>query len=360
MPVADKATQRAGDNSQQVIIDKFYAGITEERATEIADARARLAVEQYSAEAAPIAHERITRFDQKLVNKLSEAQLLNAFSDPAFLSLVQRAQINAASSERESDYDLLSRLLTERAKEGDRYVAASVQKAVEIVHSVDGAALVGLTVAWMTMVTRPNPPVVALGLAALENTYSSFRLDDLPTGSAWLDHLDTLGAVRLSPLGSFPKYSAFLTSNLPGYISAGFTAEQGATLNTQTADHFPGASFEFLKHEFNPELLRLPFANSHDMSEALKKNEQLTDEQREGILTIAKEHGSLENADEQYRPAFEEAIDAHTNLRRLRAWWDVIPAGFEITSCGRALAYVAAKQHHPLSHLAPFDQYLRT
>jgi hypothetical protein len=113
-------------------------------------------------------------FDRKLVRDLAQDELLNAFADPAFLGLVQRAQINAASTERESDYDLLSKLVTQRAKDKDRYVAATVQKAVEIIHLTDEAALIGLTVMWMAFVSRPLAGALELGLTALDDTFAEF------------------------------------------------------------------------------------------------------------------------------------------------------------------------------------------
>lgn len=357
--MADRTNQRAGDNSQQMIIENYHAGITEERVIAIVDERARLVVEQHTAEAAPIAHERIQMFDRKLVRDLAQDELLNAFADPAFLGLVQRAQINAASTERESDYDLLSKLVTQRAKDKDRYVAATVQKAVEIIHLTDEAALIGLTVTWMAFVSRPLAGALELGLTALDDTFAEFPLDDLPTGQQWLNHLDTLDAVRLSQLGPLTKYSTYLSSRLPGYLSKGFTREQGSAINAQVAEIRPNWHFELLQHEFNPDLLRLNHANSIDIDEILEKDESLGEEQRASLVRIAKADGHIDEIDETYRPAFEAAIDSHSNLRKLRAWWDQIPVGFDIASCGHALAYVAAQQYHPLGHLQPFDEFLR-
>lgn len=356
--MADKTSQRAGDNSQQMIIEHYHAGITEERAREIADERSRLAVEQYAAEAGPIAHERIRRFDAKLIGEMSAEDLLNAFADPAFLTIVQRAQINAASTDRESDYDLLSRLMTERAKNGvNRYVSASVNKAVDIIHMIDESALLGLTMAWLVTTTRPMTGPVTHGLQALEGLYSAFPVDDLPQGRRWLDHLDTLGTVRLSNLGTLNSYSSMLTSKMPGYLSPGLSTDEASALLEKIADVTSDLRLELLAHEFNHSLRRLNFGSTTDLRTALQNSGRLDEDQIEKVVSLAIKDGRLEQTDAQYMPAFEEAIDAYSTLEKVRAWWDSIPAGFDVTACGRTISYVSAKTYHPLDFLEPFETY---
>lgn len=128
--------QSAGENAQQIqVAGDFIFGDTEQRAAEIAADVAREVVAQYTIEASDIASARVSAFDARLVTHMESLELLEAFRDPAFQMLLRKAQIGAASTDREEDYDLLARLLSERAQQQERRHKASIARAVEVVAS---------------------------------------------------------------------------------------------------------------------------------------------------------------------------------------------------------------------------------
>ena len=68
--------------------------------------------------------------------------MIESFSDPAFQRLLVKAEQEAAASEREADYDLLTELLVYHVQKGDnRKNRAGVLKATEIVDLIDNTAL---------------------------------------------------------------------------------------------------------------------------------------------------------------------------------------------------------------------------
>jgi len=69
-----------------------------------------------------------------------------AFCDPSFQFLLVEAQKTAASTDRTTDYDILSELLAFRARRlDDRNVRIGVKHAVKIIEDISNEALLGLT-----------------------------------------------------------------------------------------------------------------------------------------------------------------------------------------------------------------------
>lgn len=139
--------QKAGSGSNQVQVAGdlvIVQGVTEERALQIARDAARDIISEYSAESHQVADERISKFDQAMVRNLSQSDLLGALGDPALQVTLRKAQIGAASTEREADYEILAALIDDRAKRSsDRPVRAGINRAVEVVDQLDDAALGG-------------------------------------------------------------------------------------------------------------------------------------------------------------------------------------------------------------------------
>ncbi|GAB3919978.1 hypothetical protein GCM10027613_25260 [Microlunatus endophyticus] len=101
IPPRNKQSQSAGDNSTQIVVQgDYYAGITEERAREIARGLIRDALESFTVEARAEAERRIAAFDERLINLLAEQESLHAFREPSVQLLVAKAQKSAAGTER--------------------------------------------------------------------------------------------------------------------------------------------------------------------------------------------------------------------------------------------------------------------
>ena len=116
--ITRKQRQEGGAGSQQIQVagDLIQVnGVTEERAVEIAREQSRIAIQEFTADAADEASVRINKFDEKIVDDLSARDLLDTLADPGFQILLRKAQLQAASTPDEVDYELLSKLLSERA-----------------------------------------------------------------------------------------------------------------------------------------------------------------------------------------------------------------------------------------------------
>lgn len=219
----DKQTQRAGSGSQLVqIAGDFVQGVTLDQALEVADLTARKVIAQEFAKADDLAMRRMEELNSRVLKQLDDVKRLAAFADPAFQVSLRRAQIGAACTDKDADYDMLAQLLTDRATRGDeRKVRAGLDLAIGIVDQIDEDALVGLTVFQAATQFRPISGTVRASLATLDKLYGQLLMSELPEGTDWLDHLDVLGAVRVSQLGGLKPYEEFFPSFLPGLVAPG-------------------------------------------------------------------------------------------------------------------------------------------
>ena len=127
---------------------------------------------------------------------------------------------------KKADYDLLTELLVCHVEKGDsRKNYVGINKAVEIVGQIDNDALCGLTVAHVLERFAPITGDVTHGLEVLEEVYRKLVYQELPKGEDWLDHLDTLGAIRMSSMGGFKKFIDYYPKVLNGYACIGIKKE---------------------------------------------------------------------------------------------------------------------------------------
>jgi len=120
----NKQTQQAGEGSQQIqatnvtIINN--SGPTEEQVKKIVNDLIPVAIKEYTEEARETANERIAKLENCILPRISQVDgMIESFSDPAFQRLVVKAEQEAAASEREADYDLLTELLVYHVQKGD-------------------------------------------------------------------------------------------------------------------------------------------------------------------------------------------------------------------------------------------------
>lgn len=315
-------TQKAGSGSQQLqVFGNYYAGVTEERAAEIARHQAKDVIDTYySSDAAPVAGKRIEDFGVTLIEHLVEEKVLDALGDPGFQISLRKAQMSAASTEEEGDYETLARLLGERAKRNIRPIRASIDRAIETVDSLDESALQGLAMAWAVGGFRPASGFILDGLNYLEDMWSTLPHDNLPAGRAWLDHLDMLGLARYTTGGfKLRPLNDLLKSQVPGYFSVGLTQEEADTLNEAAGEIRQGLSFTVVAHELKPQVLRLPFCGAHILEMQL---EPFPDEERQSLIRLAREQGRLEQIDESVAAAINEEISKRPSMALVQRWYD--------------------------------------
>lgn len=356
-----RQNQEGGDNStnlqaQQITLN---VGIDEKRAREICQEITSQLRRDYSQEAFNIANARVAELENRLMPKIMQVEGgLQAFADPGFQLLLVEAQKTAASTERVADYDLLSELLIHRFRKGENRMARSgISLAVEIVDKVSDDALLGLTVAHAVNSFTPVSGDIHQGLDALDDLFGKIISDELPSGQAWIDHLDILKAVRLNQFGGLKKIEQYYPERLPGYVDVGIkknSEDHGRAIEILTSYNIPTSIL--VEHFLNAAFLRLCICtkNSIDMlSITTSENHEgrlvciqqaLSEEQKRAIDSVYDLYSRDEEEKRNNISSFMIQWDKRLNLRVLKEWWDVIPSAFTITSVGKALAHSNAQR----------------
>ena len=176
----------------------------------------------YVLEAHETARDRIEEFSSVLIPKLVREQMLDCLRNPSVQILLLDAEKSATSSGRKNYYELLSELLIHRVKKGDdRNTIAGVNHAIKIVDEILDEALQGLTVAHVIKTFIPVCDKIEDGIEILNGIFSKIVYDDLPMGIEWLEHLDSLKAVRVNNFGRLKKLEQFYPEHLSGYTDVG-------------------------------------------------------------------------------------------------------------------------------------------
>lgn len=356
---SDLQEQHAGDNSTQIIVKgDFYAGITESQARDICKAECAIALQNWSMQAGMIAEQRIKKLEDKVMPKMLEHdEKLTIFGDPSFQLLLRKAQISAASTEREEDYDILADLLLHRAEQNDnRERRLGISKAIEIVDQIDEKALIGLSMVFAILKFYPTSNDLETGLSTLNKLYAKILNDkNLPSGESWLEHLDILSAIRLGTKGvnKFKKMNDLMPQILNSYFQCGLMDDS--------------EELENIKKDF--EKLNIP--TSCFKPHPLKQNYTILDISRDvDSLTITHSKGGIIIGYTPFNQSQKEAIqkainimkktnikddemlsalwkkwDSFETLKIVHQWWNNLPIHFTITPIGNALsnAYIHGK-----------------
>ena len=174
----NKQNQVAGDNSTQIqastINNNYYtiAGVSEEKAREICRHEFQVAMQNWAEQATTIAEQRVSKLEDKILSKMqSYDKELKMFSEPAFQILLRKAQISAASTDKDADYEMLSYLLLHRVHHNNnRESNLGITKAIEIVDQIDEQALVALTIVHVISVLIPITDNIDVALSKLDQT----------------------------------------------------------------------------------------------------------------------------------------------------------------------------------------------
>lgn len=350
---SNKQVQKAGENSKQVQVETLIVnqGISEERVRTIFSEMVPHALEIYTNEAYAIANQRIDRLEEKVMPRINDVEgLLSAFADPTFQILLRKAQQAAASSERENDYDLLSELLVCHVQKGnDRKNRAGISRAIEIIDQIDNDALCALTVAHAVCAYRPATGYCLEGLQALDSLFSKLMYQELPTGSSWLDHLDILGSVRLSSIGSMKKFADYFPSALDGYVCIGIKVASGEYKQAVELLNNAQINSNFLiPNECLDGYVRLAITTASGIDDLGfnigTARVPLNSNQKDNLMQILKLYSTDTALQKAAVTKFMELWDSFEALHTLRLWWENIPNAFHITQVGKILAHINAKR----------------
>lgn len=356
-----KQKQIAGNYSTQVqagvVNVTNIVGIDEARARGICQEEYSIVKKEMTTEAIAIAEERVRALEDRLMPKMvSFDESLKSFADPSFLLTLRKAQISAASSEREQDYDLLSELLVNRvAEDSDRGRRLGIVKAIEVVDQIDCDALIGLSMFYAVTKFLPISMCLSEGLVVLNRLYGMLLSErKLPEGISWMEHLDLLSAIRIkdSNLNHFKKMEEYIPDRLKQYFSKGILAESEefeklkekfsrVSLNTNCfCPHPLRPGYMFLALPDDLERIRVDMRRG-----ALIIHAPLSEEQRDVLREAKALAGENGSGDPELRKQFWEWWSAYDNLRYVREWWNSLSWSFEITPVGVALsnAYIRGK-----------------
>ncbi|KRF27247.1 hypothetical protein ASG91_12255 [Phycicoccus sp. Soil802] len=278
-------------------------------------------------------------------------------ADPAFQVALRKAQIGAASTERDNDYDILAALIEDRAKRADdRPVRAGINRAIEIVDQMDSQALRGLTVYAAAAQYSPLNGDVDEGLGAMDRMLEQLSEGlELPSGRAWIEHLDVLGAVRQDSIQSFKKLADYWTEKTPGYLSVGLPAgaEEGTAAIAELRD-VHRISVAPVPHTFKPGYERLPFTGSNGFR-SLLVGAGKSDAEAEAAAAVASSAYKLDERDDSLVPAYRERLCTLPTLNQIAGWWDEFAVFFSVTPVGSVVARANSKRLDKAGFLPPIE-----
>lgn len=346
--MADKQSQKAGDNSQLVQAQVVYVGIDEKRVREILDETLPIALQNFTDDANKTASQRSGKFGKKLIQRMVEENALTAFSDPAFQLLLIEAQKRAASTEREPDYDLLSEMMVHRFKKGsNRIVRAGISRAVEIVDQISDEALLGITVFHSLTYFVPTVGNLEQGLDILDDLFGKVIYSELPKNTDWLDHLDILDAVRISPIGSMKLLEDYWYEQFDGYLKNGI--EENSEKHNEAKDILKAAKLGencLVKNNYDEKYVKVEVLNKENINKLFVidnfgQRRKITDNETKALKKIY----DLYDGKKMPKKDFIDEIEKHPNLKTLRKWWNSLSKqSIQITSVGKVLAHSNAQR----------------
>lgn len=279
-----------------------------------------------------VATKRLKNFEDNWIPRITSLENAREhLEDPKYQFMIRDADVTAIKSSRNEDLQMLTELLVCHIDKGnDLKVDAGIHRAIKIVHEVDNDALCALTVITALLRTIPVAGDILEGLKALDNLYKELLYLDLPSGEAWIEHLEVLGAIRTCN-GNFLKLKDILIKYMDGYVCAGI---KGDTEDYQKAIDIlvqNGESSNALVENINlPGYYRL---NAVQLSEVR--------ESQQSIVSLYNHDAALLNT---VKDQFMNNWDRFVNLKIIHKWFETVPHGFDINSVGRALAQTNAKR----------------
>lgn len=334
--------QQIGDNSSQTIIENLTNTITVTNEVSVSDivsfttTLSTQVTQQALALCTQISKDicinRMEAFESRWTPVITKMEgVVNHLVDPKFQFMLRDANISAAKSSREQDFDMLTQLLVCHVEKGkDMKIDAGINRAIQIVNEVDNDALCGLTCVTSLLNTMPSFGGIYEGLKAIDLLYSKLLYTELPDGTDWIDHLHILGALNIQT-GHFHKLEKILWEALDGYVCVGIKEgsreHEDALGLLKEKGYYPSV---FTKNECLEGYLRLPIVRKNQLNLELRP-----------ILDYYSKDKSLF---EQVKSNFLKIWDSFGNLKTVREWFNSIPLYFRISSIGMALAQTNAKR----------------
>lgn len=357
--MSNEQIQKAGPNSNQIQTNTLIQinGLTEEQVRDIVNERCELVTRTCLAESKLIAEQRVSEFKTELYNSTAANQnLLTSLREPSCVDSLERAAKAATRSNEPRDKRLLAELLAKRFESPhDRHIATGVNKAIEIVDMLTEEELAGLTVYYVAEGYSPTSPNISRGLETLDSLFQKLPLDILPLGESWIDELDVLDALRVTPFSTLRPLHEYYYDSLSGYTVRGIklnTDEEKSARELIQNAMIP--SDILVDHELNPGYLRVPIRDiseySHlsitiiqDKTTENRPFDSLQVEAVEKLIEMCKGNDCAEDI----KARLQQRIGDFPSLSKVQVWWNSIPSAPRITSVGRCLANANARRLEP-------------
>jgi len=363
-----KQIQKAGPDSSvaQIGTIQIY-GIDEKRVREICDEKLQYAIRDLTTEASNVAKQKVNEFITVLLGKLSGRKPdLSAFAEPSFQRELVKAQTFSATSDRKSDFEILSELLLARMnRQLKRKTKTGISRAMEVVTELDDDELLGITIVFLVLALSITPQFgsdIQAGLDKFEQIFAQFPLDELPSTTSWFENLNMLDAVIINPFGGFSKFTDVFENKLNGYVCVGIRRDSpefekaNELLQKASLSELLLTSNEFLQGYY-----RLPIVAKADIKSLSLQKEifdpksgqtiqvitPITDHMLQTLSEIFALYSKDKKLLSEVKRNFEAKLSKYPSLCRVQKWFDAIPTSFRITKVGRALAYVNGKRYVP-------------
>jgi len=342
--------QTAGDNAIQTQVENQnnynstqinqYYGVSPTEvvsvATTVFNQMYALSAKNYAEIAVTTVNERINAFGCELFPRLERIEgALEQFKDPKFEFLLRDAQIAAAKTNRHEDLCLLSELLSCHVLKGrDKKIDTGISHAIKIVDEIDNDSLCALTIACAFGYFIPSSGIIKEGLNTLNEVFRKLLYLDLPKGMDWLDHLDMLGALRISSL-NLKKSKDFLCTMYGGYACVGIKkGTQEFDKAYELLDNNKISHSVLVDNDCLNDYVRLAIVDINDV------NPQYQECIRQIWNLYSKDKSLISEAQNK----FINLWDSFDNLKVVRAWWDNIPKAYDVSYVGKVLAQTNAKR----------------
>ena len=347
--------QSAGNNAQQVQIENLTInnGITEKRVHEIMDSNIPKIIDELSAEAKKSAEKRMQSFANELVPSLVEKKVLDTLKDPTMQILIKQAQITSQMTDQESDYKLLSNLITYRASNNKKEIHAYIRKAIDAVPLLTEEALLVVTVLNSLRFVIPLIGNLSDGLDALDKIYESIIENSpvtLPNTLSWCENLEIIGGCRINSILVPSKLGHTLYNMMPGYIDVGIlkTSENYHKAIKLLNDANIPENY-LVTHELNESYARLNLVNYTSPYNLTLGNDiyTLTEKSSLTITKILSLYKNDTHLKDVHIERFMKQWNQRKNLKLINDWYSTIDIGIDLTSVGRIIAVINAQQYFP-------------
>ncbi|MCM1197206.1 MAG: hypothetical protein NC310_09100 [Roseburia sp.] len=352
--MADKLKQKGGANSQQIQAETAIIGIDEQRARQIYYELFDRQVKDLAYEASVIAAQRIGVFEGKIINRLEKIEsAFENFRDPEFLSCIQSAENTAMQTDDAYVYDVLAELLAHKIqRKNEKKIGTGIKKAIQIVHDIDDDSLCGLTCYYthqsFSIVTTNGKQM----LEGLEKLFSKIVYSDLPISSEWLDQLDVLSCIRISPFATTRSFEDDLIERYEGILCNGIektSSDYQTAISILNQNKMPINIL--VDYEFAKNTVRMKVMSEASIDElklnVYGKQIELTLEQKAALKKIYGLCKKGNNRVSEIRENLSKSFENYKYLSKVKHWINEMKTAFVLTGVGRVLAYTNAKRYEP-------------